>query len=146
MSNAPIPIMDSNAKYNAIDHEGLEVADKPNSAAPEVVPGSNPPLERKSSLNRPEVVSGGQQDPQYHAPAQEHADGHSAHSSQDLKAGFISADDKETSAETQNARGRRRYCGMRLGVLIGVIVVAVIVILGAVLGGVLGTQLKHNDS
>lgn len=109
--------------------DGLEVV--PNQGVQhgkEVVPGSSPPLERRSSLNQPEA---------WHLPYQQQ---------QPLIEG-----EKHPAGEGREYDGnkeavpsswtKRRYCGMRGKWLAILLAVILLVIIAAVLGGVLGTLL-----
>ncbi|KAK3113558.1 hypothetical protein LTR53_009043 [Teratosphaeriaceae sp. CCFEE 6253] len=144
--------MDTNARYSALEHGGLEVRDV--AEGPEVVPGSSPPLERRSSLNMPETVHPAQ----YETNNQEHGnfygdgktEAHAPTYAEKSRPAYMSNEAKGPSVaalETQAPRKPRRYCGMGKGVLVALIVVLVVVVIGAVLGGVLGALLsRHHKS
>lgn len=111
--------------------DGLEAVPNQGEGGKEVVPGSSPPLERRSSLNQPEAWHLPQQ--QQQQPLIEREKGATS-AAQEYNAG---GDDRWT---------RRRYCGMRgkwLAILLGVIL---LVVIAAVVGGVLGTVLSSHGS
>ncbi|TKA75692.1 hypothetical protein B0A55_03181 [Friedmanniomyces simplex] len=142
--------MDTTARYSALEHGGLEVTERPD--GPEVVPGTLAPVvERRSSLNSPEIVH----PEQYQTNKQEHGNYFGGNDEaaapeygDEARPAYISNDAKEPGVgthETGSPRKSRRYCGMSRAVFIAVIVVAAVVVLGAVLGGVLGTLLTRRS-
>lgn len=141
--------MDTNAKYSALDHGGLEIAER--NEGPEVVPGSGAPLERTPSRDQPEPVQPEHYETNKHdhgnyyadadTPAPAYVDG--------SQPAYMQSATKEAGVEAeevQRPREARRYCGMRMGVFIGLVIVLMLVVLGAVLGGVLGTLLTRHKS
>ncbi|KAK5697193.1 hypothetical protein LTR97_007328 [Elasticomyces elasticus] len=139
--------MDTNARYSALEHGGLEVREVVD--GPEVVEGTVAPIERRSSLNSPEIVPPGQ-NKQEHGNYFAGEDNEAAAPAypEQTRPAYIDNDAKRPAVAAHEADGphkSRRYCGMRRGVLIAVIVLAVVVILGAVLGGVLGTLLTKSS-
>lgn len=155
MSNTPTAVnMTSNPRYSALEHGGLEVPEIPN--APEVVPGSKPPLDRRSSLNQPETLHPGQ----YEVNQEDHGNYYAGQEgkpavtapsySDESRPAYITQEEKNigvgVEAHQIQPRGNRRYCGLRLPIFVGLIVLFVIIIVAAVLGGVLGTVLSHHSS
>ncbi|KAF2171139.1 hypothetical protein M409DRAFT_51352 [Zasmidium cellare ATCC 36951] len=136
------------------DAEGLQAVEQNN--YPEVVPGQQQlrnPLERQSSLSRPEAYSPpqpqGNEKPNgyghdgygsYTAVSQ----GHSDH--QSLAPPQYGQDYPSKQLESQEKPAERRILGMRKKVFIWVAaIVAIIVVLAVVLGAVLGTVLPDDD-
>lgn len=142
--------MGSTAKYSPLDHSGLEVVER--SDAPEVVPGSSPPLERKSSWNQPEAIN----PTIVEHYAQDRKDPSSnesvpAYSDNEGRPTYISPDEKEHPhtqvSEVDQRQNGRKFCGMwlrRRTTIALMVVIALLVLCGVVLGAVLGTVLnKH---
>ena len=153
MSNIATRAMDTSARYSALEHGGLEVTERPD--APEVVPGSSPPIERRSSLNMPETVHPGQYEMNRDEHGNYYGDGKTDAAApeygDEARPAYMSNDAKGGSGvavqESQAPPKPKRYCGMRRGVLIALIIVAIVVVIGAVVGGVLGALLpKHHKS
>lgn len=132
------PLGESNVKYSALAHEGLEVVDQDH--APEAVTPSS--LNRKSSLLQPEAYHAAPyyKEDSYHDSPQALPPDHEGPQV------IHNKESKEPMiAEAQEVNGRqekRRCCGMRRGVFIGLLVAVIfLVCVAAILGGVLGTQL-----
>ena len=142
-------LMDSSAKYRALGLSDLEVVSQHD--APEVVPGSYPPINRKSSLLHPEPYhtapyqyTGKQEHGQYYGrPDSVAPDYYTA-----TRPSYINHDGKEvvvSAQETNARRDERRCCGLRRKIfIIVVVVVALLLCIGAVVGGVLGSQLAKD--
>lgn len=112
--------------------DGLEVVPQQGEAGKEVVPGSSPPLERRSSLNQPEA---------WHLPQQQQQQP----LINDHEKGPI-AGAQEYRADTPDRWTRRRYCGMR-GKWLAILICAILlVVIAAVVGGVLGAVLSSHGS
>jgi hypothetical protein len=147
---------DSSAKYSALEHGGLEAVETNN--APEVVPGTHAPLERRSSLNQPEPVHpehqqqdqvqngskaahtsyyGGEQESP--APAYEARPAYLNNNEKGAAAGVGAMDHKSTPQE-------RRYCGIRRRWFIALIVGLIVLIIAAVVGAVCGVLLTRHKS
>lgn len=114
--------------------DGLEVVPNQGVGGIEVVPGSSPPLDRRSSLNQPES---------WHLPHQQQQ--------QPLIGQEKQAASRAREFDADNEAGpgtwtQRRYCGMRGKWLAILLATALIVVIGAVLGGVLGTVLSSDSS
>ncbi|KAK3071112.1 hypothetical protein LTR53_009246 [Teratosphaeriaceae sp. CCFEE 6253] len=126
--------------YQALDHEGLQFADRAEVVAGEgievrthaegleVVPGSNPFRERRSSLDQPEA---------WHVPNQPESPSKEVVSA--------SVDPSGDDAGPVGRRRQKRYCGMRGLVLVIAVVAGVAVLIAVLLGSILGTVLpkKH---
>ena len=142
--------MGSDRKYSPIYHSGLEVIGQHD--APEVVPGSSPPINRKSSLLNPEPYHAA---PHYYTDKQEHGNYYQRPESvapeyfEGGRPSYIHTDVKDARVATQEVTGRqkeRRCCGMRRKIfIIVVIVVAVLLCIGAIVGGVLGAILTKDE-
>ena len=154
-------LMGSTAKYTPLDmsryqegqHGGIEVTG--HHEGPEVVPGSSPPLDRKSTLLNPEPTNYGH----YENDKQERGSYFGgdtgtmgtvgsvapAYSSYSAQPHYMSTDGQEPGVASPDMQGQkqgRRYCGMRKAVFIAllaaiILLVCIAVILGAVLGTVL---------
>lgn len=114
--------------------DGIEVA--PNQAShpggKEVVPGSSPPLERRSSLNQPEA---------WHLPHQQQQQ-----PLIDDEKGAAAGAGQDYDLKKEERWTRRRYCGMRGKWLVILVAVILVVVIAAVVGGVLGTVLPSHGS
>lgn len=136
-------LMGSSAKYTPLDHGGLEVVQQ--HQAPEVVPGSSPSLNRKSSLFQPEPLHA----TPYYSNKQEHGNYYDRPQSvlpdYDPRPQYINPDMKQAGVGTHEITGRdqsRRYCGMRRKIFIILMIIVILVVCGGViLGAVLGTVL-----
>ena len=155
MSNMTTRAADTNARYSALDHGGLELA--PTADGPEVVPGSSPPLERRSSLNQPETLHPGQyevnvEDHGNYYGEQEKPNGAASPAyGEETRPAYISNGDVKgpgvaAAEDFHRAKEPRRYCGIRKGIFIALIVGIVVVIIGAVVGAVCGVLLSRKDS
>lgn len=131
--------------YSDNEHGGLEVVEPPDypeayhfggnaeaaksSEGLQVVPGSHPPLERKSSLNQPEAWHMKQDPPDTSEEKEAFVNGRSA--------------DEEARPGASDKWHQRRYCGVRgLFLAIALAVMILVVLLGAILGSVLPA--KHS--
>ncbi|KAK3073595.1 hypothetical protein LTR53_004694 [Teratosphaeriaceae sp. CCFEE 6253] len=126
--------------YHALDHEGLQFADRAEVVAGEgievlthaegleVVPGCNPFRERRSSFDQPEA---------WHIPNQPESPSKEVVSA--------SVDPSGDDAGPVGRRRQKRYGGMRGFVLVIAVVAGVAVLIAVLLGSILGTVLptKH---
>ncbi|KAK3673831.1 hypothetical protein LTR78_006386 [Recurvomyces mirabilis] len=174
--------MDSDARYSALEHGGLEVAvreeeevgtshtnsrgagsdglipvppppDFASEHGPEVLPGSKPPLERRSSLNQPEVLHLGQYD---QSNRTEHGNFYGGESekttpdySDESRQAYIDNHDAKSMDNfvpggAVGAQKDRRVCGLRRRLFLGILTAVILSLIAAVVGGVCGAVLKRD--
>lgn len=140
----------SAAKYSVVEDDGLQVDNRPSAQL-------HNPLERRSSLNRPET-----------APEMVHANKDTLTPMEEKQNAYYvgTAPSYHThdvytplGTEVQSPHAReyvgehvqkqekgKRVCGLRRGLFIAIVVIAFLVVIGAVLGGVLGSVLNKKDN